>query len=386
MPAGKVDTKRWGWGWPRFVHARWHFAVKLNAQPVATFWLLLAVCFGCNVCPTKWERERVHNPFPQLKRVAVLPFFNQSGEPTLDTALVSEKYYAALQAVPGFEVLPVGVTKLQWLQYASQNDEPVTGAHFQELARQMGVEALVVGSVTDFDPYYPPRMAMTVHWYAANEGFHPIPPGYGMPWGTEHEDEIPARIVREAEFELARSQLSTQTPSPTTSPHTDPIGLSQAAAIADTASAAAPGSIAAAPGSTEIPIPDPGHTMGPVSGNTPSLLDGPTWENPLPHNWPDPTDLIPDPPSPIRPPAIVSHEPVLSHTRIYRGDDPDFTIRLAQYVETGDDARPGNWQGYLKRSEDFIHFCCHLHIMEMLESRGGRDQSDLILRWPLSRY
>ncbi len=72
----------------------------------------------------------------------------------------------------------------------------------------MGVEALVVGSVTDFDAYYPPRMAMTVHWYAANEGFHPIPAGYGLPWGTDHEKHIPKRIAREAEFELARSQLS----------------------------------------------------------------------------------------------------------------------------------------------------------------------------------
>jgi hypothetical protein len=106
----------------------------------------------------------------------------------------------------------------------------------------------------------------------------------------------------------------------------------------------------------------------------------------MPADWPDPTDLIPDPPGPHRPDLIVNHEPVLSQTRLYRGDDPDFTIRLANYVETNDDARPASWQGYLKRSDDFIHFCCHLHIMEMLESRGGREQSDLILRWPLSRY
>ena len=107
---------------------------------------------------------------------------------------------------------------------------------------------------------------------------------------------------------------------------------------------------------------------------------------PLPADWPDSTDLIPDPPVPHRPVATVNHEPVLTHTRLYRGDDAYFTNRLADHGETGDDARPGGWQGYLKRSDDFIHFCCHLHITEMLESRGGRDQSDLILRWPLSRY
>ena len=110
------------------------------------------------------------------------------------------------------------------------------------------------------------------------------------------------------------------------------------------------------------------------------------FEAPLPVDWPDPTDLIPDPPSPERPLATINHSPVLSHTRLYQADDQYFTTRLADYVETGDDARPGGWQGYLKRSDDFIRFCCHLHITEMLESRGGRDQSDLILRWPLSRY
>ncbi len=83
---------------------------------------------------------------------------------------------------------------------------------------------------------------------------------------------------------------------------------------------------------------------------------------------------------------IVNHEPILSHTRIYRGDDPYFTERLANHIESSDDARPASWQGYLKRSDDFIHFCCHLHITEMLESRGGREESDLIFRWPLSRY
>jgi len=83
---------------------------------------------------------------------------------------------------------------------------------------------------------------------------------------------------------------------------------------------------------------------------------------------------------------IRQHEPVLTHTRLYRGDDPYFTQRLSDYVETGDDARGMSWQGYIKRSEDFIRFCCHLHITEMLEARGGRDPSDLILRWPVSRY
>jgi len=382
----------------RIQSARWQVIVKLPPVPYAAALLvLLAACFGCNVCPTKWERERVHNPFPQLKRVAVLPFFNQSGEPTLDTEMVAEKYYAALQAIPGFEVLPVGVAKTQWLLYAQQRGEPRSGAQFQELARFMGVEALVVGSVTDFDSYYPPQMAMTVHWYAANEGFHPIPAGYGLPWGTEHQKEIPRKITREAEFELARSQLATQTPVTISPPHGN--GLVGHDAGADTNFEQL--RLASGNNSSETSIPDATSVNGAEPAHTPAAVGNPgavahggesahglanSIETALPSQWPDPTDLIPDPPSPFRPTAVVTHEPVLSQTRLYRGDDPDFTIRLARYVETGDDARPGSWQGYLKRSDDFVHFCCHLHIMEMLESRGGSDQSDLILRWPLSRY
>ncbi len=109
-------------------------------------------------------------------------------------------------------MLPVGVSRSLTLQYAQQHGEPTTGEQFQQLAQFMGVEAVVVGSVTDFDAYYPPRMAMTVHWYAANPGFHPVPPGYGLPWGTKEEKRIPQRVVQEAEFELAREQLLTQSP------------------------------------------------------------------------------------------------------------------------------------------------------------------------------
>jgi hypothetical protein len=350
----------------------------------------VALASGCSLFPETRHQEQIHNPFPQLKRVAVLPFFNQSSEPTIDTELVAEKYYAALQAVPGFEVLPVGVAKAQWMQYSMVHGEPQSGADFQRLADQLGVEAIVVGSVTDFDSFYPPRMAMTVHWYAANEGFHPIPAGYGLPWGTEQEEQIPRRIAREAEFELARSQLATQTP---LRAPLDPPSGSQAHHVEQ-----ARGANPWRPAAGEIELIPPDATI--VSDRFADPFEDEVFESEsiisdggvveaeplLPNEWPSPTDLIPDPPLPSRPSLSVNHRPVLSHTRLYRGDDRYFTNRLADYVETGDDARPGGWQGYLKRSDDFVHFCCHLHIVEMLESRGGSDQSALILRWPLSRY
>ena len=337
-------------------------------------WTLLGIAGsvgGCALVPETRYRDSLHNPFPQLSRVAVLPFFNQSDEPTVNSVTVAESYYAALQAVPGFEVLPVGVTKTQWDAYSVRFGEPRSADEFQRFAQFLGVDAIVVGSVTDFDAYYPPRVGLAVHWYAANPGFHPIPAGYGLPWGTDAEDQIPRRIVREAEFELARSQLRTQTPIPGSGPGASPT-----------------------PSSATVSNDDPFATAGmspPTLGEVPESAgvvseDYVGGEGMLPADWPDPTDLIPDPPSPARPVARVNHEPVLTHTRLFQGTDPYVTEKLADYVETGDDARPSGWRGYLNRSDDFVRFCCHLHVTEMLESRGGRDESDLILRWPLDRY
>jgi hypothetical protein len=353
---------------------------------------------GCSLVPEKRMREQVHNPFPQLKRVAVLPFFNQSENPTVDADAVALQYYAELQSVPGFEVLPMGVTRQQLMQFIQTRGEPVRGEQFQELARFLDVEAVIVGSITDFDAYYPPRMAMTTHWYAANEGFHPIPAGYGLPWGTEAEERIPRNIVREAEFELARSQLASQTPtSDTASGHAESADASStvrptsAQQLAESQTLAPIGS--AIVQGKEVAVPEDVYAegdreLGWQPDSVPLDEDGNlvAIEAPLPPQWPNPEDLIPDPPAESAAPLIANHHPVLSHTKLYRGDDPSFTERLSDYVETGDDARPDGWKGYLRRSDDFVRFCCHAHIVEMLESRGGRDQSDLILRWPMSRY
>jgi hypothetical protein len=170
---------------------------------------LSALLSGCAAVPSRHVQPVFHNPFPQLHRVAVLPFYNQSREPTVDGEEVAIAYYNELQAIQGFEVMPVGVARR--ILEASRI-QPVTGADFQELARLMRVDAVIVGSVTDYSPYYPPRLGLSVDWYAANPGFHPIPPGYGLPWGTAEEEFIPSKLVKESEFALAREQLKSQTP------------------------------------------------------------------------------------------------------------------------------------------------------------------------------
>jgi hypothetical protein len=295
--------------------------------------LICLICAGCAAIPEIAYQPRYHNPFPQLHRAAILPFFNLSENPHVDGERVALAYYEQLQGIPGFEVVPIGVVKLKLDGLAIRLDEHTD---YQQLAHDLGVDVLLVGAITEYSPYYPPRMGISVRWYAANRGFYPIPPGYGLPWGTADEEYIPSELVWEAEFALAREQLRTQTPVPL------------------------------------VELPD--------------TADKSAESTPLPNLWPDPSGLIPAPPAPTSPPYFPQPDPIIRHTRLYHGHDQEFTRRLADYYYFRDDARFGGWQAYLQRSDDFIRFCCHLHLTETLVARGGASEPRVVWRWPISRY
>ena len=324
---------------------------------------------GCELLPTRSHQPSVHNPFPQLSKVAVAPFFNHSMEPTLDIPQVSNAYFHELQSVPGFEVVPLAVVESTML---SQHLTLNRASDARRLAQILEVDAVVTGAVTDYYPYYPPRMALHVEWYAANPGFHPIPAGYGLPWGTQEEPQIPKSLVFEAEFALAKEQMKTQTPPYQTVPLNSPGPVNQGTGNSENKGVRS--------ASAEQPLAADGK------GGNPATVpaEGKVAVEPAPI-WPDPRGFIPPPPQPYPPPYCPTDAPVLRHTRTYCGSDSDFTAALANYHEFRDDARFDGWQGYLQRSDDFIRFCCHMHIWEMLTARGGAGETRVVWHWPVIR-
>ncbi len=365
--------------------------------------VLVLIC-GCGLLPQAVQQPMIHNPFPQLTKIAVAPFFNLSSEPTVDGRQFAEDYFAALQSVPGFEVVPVGVTEKAAQQHGIQLNGPEQA---RQLAQILGVDAVVIGAVTDFSPYYPPRCGLQVEWYAANPGYHPVPPGYGLPWGTTEEEFIPPSLVLESEMALARAQLATQSPQPTDA-RLVPVPSQSAKpreALVLPAVAAAPAAVLAAPlrkgesnreqgalpaqpsessaavqTSANAPVDSNASGIAPAN-STADAASGPQF----PPNWPDPRGFIPPPPSPQRPPYIPSNEPVLRHARFYSGNDADFTAALENYHYSRDDARRDGWQGTLQRSDDFIRFCCYKNIAEMLTARGGGGETQVLYRWETGR-
>jgi hypothetical protein len=75
---------------------------------LTSIWLVFS---GCAMLPEIVHQPTLHNPFPQLSKVAVAPFFNLSHEPTLDGRKVASAYFNELQLLPGFEVVAVGVVE-----------------------------------------------------------------------------------------------------------------------------------------------------------------------------------------------------------------------------------------------------------------------------------
>jgi hypothetical protein len=107
----------------------------------------------------------MRNPVVGLETVAIAPFFNLSQERTVDGREFALDYYAELQKVPGFEVLPVGVTERAMIE----NGITLTGPHDAvRLAAILDVDAVVVGAVTDYDPYNP-RIGLKVAWYSPRQ-------------------------------------------------------------------------------------------------------------------------------------------------------------------------------------------------------------------------
>ncbi len=340
--------------------------------------LALLLAGGCEMLPQPVHQPQVFNPFPQIHKVAVAPFFNLTTEPWVDGRQFALAYYHELQAVPGYEVVPIGVVERTIQQHRLQLSRPEDA---RRLAQLLEVDAVVVGAVTDFSPYYPPRCGLVVEWYAANECFQPILPGYGLPWDTPEAEHIPQRLRYEAAFAQARLELNRLTPQGRRLPPPETLPAPQPESAGNSSR---PGT------SPPMPLPAPEPPAGPSGGEQP----------PVPRQTTLPGALAPASAVSVAEgectgpqcrrhtttaACLPSTEPVLKHVAVYQGNDPRVVEALKNYYALRKDARFGDWMGYLQRSDDFIRFCCRLHIYEMLTARGGAGKTQVVWQWPQDR-
>jgi hypothetical protein len=307
----------------------------------------------------------VTNPVVGLTTVAVVPFFNLSQERAVDGRRFASAYFTELQKTPGFQVIPVGVVEQAIFDHRLEMNNP---DDVLQLAQLLGADAVVVGAVTDYSPYYPPRIGLQVSWYSTKPWtFYP-----GIPI-----DEFARDIAKPRRFSLFK-------PSRVVCEECPPeLTLPEGTAVPVTVRGQSPTDRELAPLATARTVSLPefllyGETGAPRQLRAEELMvpEAPPQALDAPASPPPPGQFAIQPPTP----EFNPRQPLMSYTRMFDGADPKLTARLRDYVELSGDLRAGGWESYLYRSEDFIRFTAHVMIVEMLQLHGGEARKRIVFK------
>lgn len=121
---------------------------------------LLVLPLGCAFESLKYK-SYPPNPYPDLQKILILPFYNHSLEARMDGVEFANLMANELLKFDGFQV----VRPQQIL--AAGAAVPRNAEDALRLARQAKVDAVIVVAVTDYDPYDPPRVGVSVQFLRA---------------------------------------------------------------------------------------------------------------------------------------------------------------------------------------------------------------------------
>jgi hypothetical protein len=99
---------------------------------------------------------------------AVAPLANESGVSSVDTGMIADRLVAGIDEVRGVSCLPLNRTlaamRVRGMRTVS------TPADARALATALGVDGLIVGTVTAYDPYDPPKLGLKLALFARSPG------------------------------------------------------------------------------------------------------------------------------------------------------------------------------------------------------------------------
>lgn len=367
----------------------------------------------------------VTNPNPKLKTVAIVPFFNLSQEPDVDGRRFALAYFSELQKVPGFQVLPLGVAEVAMVEHQLQMNNP---EDVLKLAEVLNVDAVVIGAVTDYSPYYPPRIGMQVSWYSPHA--QEFIPGFPLLVEERHAkkttlnelfylDRLMAKETKKAEHEMKRAERQAShmerkaikqdkkiqrkmqgTPCPDGCPPEKNLAPPALETVFRGQSSENNGPLAYNNSNTRVIQAYAQANQGAQTAKKVIQVPMSLTPQALPKSKQRPV-IAPKPPIP---PRVEMHEkdtsdpnqleeycppeeagfdprqPFMSYTRLFDGSDAALVAHLRDYLEVSGDRRSGGWEAYLHRSEDFIRFTSHLMILEMLTLHGGQAKHQIIFK------
>ena len=118
-------------------------------------------------CASPKSAQVLVSPYPQPQSLAVVPFRNLSGAQGLDVIAATDEFITELGQVKGVTVMPVNrvlaaLSELELAQVESPTD-------VMTLAQALDVDAVIVGSITRWEPYPPPLVSISVQLYSRDK-------------------------------------------------------------------------------------------------------------------------------------------------------------------------------------------------------------------------
>lgn len=114
-------------------------------------------------CQKPQRLDTVVAPYPQRQVFAVAPLRNESGSAFADGDRLADKITQRLALTRGIDVLPVN--RALAAMDALGLDRIGSKADAIRLQQTLGVDGLVVGTVTAYEPYTPPKLGLNLELY-----------------------------------------------------------------------------------------------------------------------------------------------------------------------------------------------------------------------------
>ncbi|HEY0007578.1 MAG TPA: hypothetical protein VGB55_02545 [Tepidisphaeraceae bacterium] len=138
-----------------------------HPRTIAKFILLMAACATASACTPKdkpYGRERQLVLAGQQAQVwAIAPVINLSGQPGVDAIIQADLLYQQLQTVQGLTVVPVD--RVAQVYIASSIDQIQTPDQAMAVMELLGCQGLIIATVTQYDPYNPPKMGVALQLF-----------------------------------------------------------------------------------------------------------------------------------------------------------------------------------------------------------------------------
>ncbi|MEE2908646.1 MAG: hypothetical protein VX527_12540 [Planctomycetota bacterium] len=137
------------------------------AGSLLTGCLLLCLMTACEHSRKLQQPQRLSAPYGWTALWAVAPLVNESGTTAVNTIRISDSLTEELQQVEGINTVPVTRTlavmhKLRMRAVTTQQDA-------RTLMDTLGVDGLIVGTVTAWDPYSPPTLGLALQLFTNDD-------------------------------------------------------------------------------------------------------------------------------------------------------------------------------------------------------------------------